>query len=107
MQGEVLEGLPTCRIVVGPGQPMRARTGPAPEGSPVTRDELLAWVLLPWNIVKAVAVTIYWIVAALIRGGDDDEAPRTAPQRPSPIPRERPAERDVPANVASVEPPRP
>jgi hypothetical protein len=102
-----LEGLPRCRIVVGPGQPMRARTGPAAEGSPVTRDELLAWLLLPWNIVKAIAVTVWWIVAALIRGGDDDEGPRTVHQRPARIPREHPAERDVAASVASVEPPRP
>jgi hypothetical protein len=49
--------------------------GPAETGSPVTRDELIAWLLLPWNIVKAIALTAYWIIAALIRGGDDDEEP--------------------------------
>ena len=79
-----MEGLPRCRIVVGPGQPMRARTGPRLKVSPVTRDELLAWLLLPWNIVKAIAVTVWWIVAALIRGVKD-LPPEPDRGRPAPV----------------------
>jgi hypothetical protein len=45
----------------------------------VTRDDLIAWLLLPWNILKAIALTAYWIIAALIKGGDDEEESAVAP----------------------------
>ena len=63
-------------------------------GSPVTRDDLIAWLLLPWNILKAIALTAYWIIAALIKGGDDEEesAVSTMPANDARRPRERTTE---------------
>jgi hypothetical protein len=63
-------------------------------GSPVTRDDLIAWLLLPWNILKAIALTAYWIIAAIIKGGDDEEESAVAPMPTNDDrrPRERPTE---------------
>ena len=91
---------------------------PVVEGRAVTRDELLSWLLLPWNIVKAIALTVWWIVAAIVRGGRDEDdvtptaaptlqsAPTASPRWASRIPRLRRASRES-SSVASVEPPRP
>lgn len=34
---------------------------------------LRAWVLLPFYLVAAIAAVVYWIVKAILTGGDDDE----------------------------------
>lgn len=33
----------------------------------MTRDTLIAWLLLPWEIVKAIALVIYVIAASIWR----------------------------------------
>ena len=72
----------------------------------MTRDELLDWLLLPWNIVKAIAMTAWWIVAALVRGGDDEVPVQPRPRRAARIPRPHRAPKGVNAQVASTNSPR-
>jgi hypothetical protein len=38
---------------------------------PVTRDDLLGLLFFPLHLVVAIAGIVFWIVAALIRGGDE------------------------------------
>ena len=66
-------GVDTMAYRRRPWPPDARADGLTDKGSPVTRDDLIAWLLLPWNIVKAIALTAYWIIAALIRGGDDED----------------------------------
>jgi len=34
---------------------------------------LRAWVLLPFYLVATIAAVVYWIVKAILTGGDEDE----------------------------------
>lgn len=99
-------GIDTVAYRRRPWPPDARAEGLTDEGSPVTRDDLIAWLLLPWNIVKAIALTAYWIIAALIRGGDDEEEEAfTAPiaaVEPRLAARERSSE-PAPAPTASAE----
>jgi hypothetical protein len=39
----------------------------------MTRDGLLGWLWLPWNLAKTIGAIAWWIGAALVCGSDADD----------------------------------